>query len=115
MPTLPIAVDEASVVQERLERTFGPVEIVTGDEAKPYNAPKPVAAPRSDAAPKNKRALWEELESNPERWFDNRETKKHPQGPDFKRKQTGEGLWLTYKGQSSVPAGITIPDASQFR
>jgi hypothetical protein len=106
------SVDEAGIVQERLERTFGPVEVVSGDEAKPFNKPQPPSKPRSDTvAPKSKKALWEELANNPSQWFDNREGKRNPKSPDFKRKNTGEGLWLTYNGQSAVPAGIDIPDS----
>jgi hypothetical protein len=110
-------VDDATVVQERLERVFGPVEVV--EERPNYtevDIPQPPTAPRSDtAAPKSKKALWEELASNPERWYDNRVNKKNPKGPDFKRKATGEGLWLEYQGKSAVPAGVEIPDPSQFR
>lgn len=108
-------IDENMIVQERLERTFGPVEVVSGDEAKAYNkpaAPTPPSKPRSDTvAPKSKKALWEELAANPSQWFDNREGKRNAKAPDFKRKNTGEGLWLTYNGQSAVPAGIDIPDS----
>lgn len=109
------SVDEASIVQERLERTFGPVEVVTGDETKAYNkpaAPTPPSKPRSDTvAPKSKKALWQELQDNPSQWFDNREGKRNPKAPDFKRKNTGEGLWMTYNGSSAVPDGITVPDS----
>jgi hypothetical protein len=115
------SVDDATVVQERLERVFGPVEVV--DEYPNYTdthaeveLPQPPTAPRSDtAAPKSKKALWQELESNPEKWYDNRANKKNPKGPDFKRKATGEGLWLEYQGKSAVPAGVSVPDPSMFR
>lgn len=116
-------VDDSTVVQERLERVFGPVDVV--DEYPNYTdqheeleviLPKPPSAPRSDTtAPKSKKALWQELESNPEKWYDNRANKKNPKGPDFKRKATGEGLWLEYQGKSAVPAGVSIPDPSMFR
>ncbi len=107
------SVDEAGIVQERIERTFGPVEVVTGDEAKPiYGPPAPPSKPRSDTvAPKSKKALWQELADNPSQWFDNRQGKRNPKAPDFKRKNTGEGLWMTYNGQSAVPDGITVPDS----
>lgn len=106
-------ISEDSILQERVERTFGPVEVVTGAEAKPvYGPPAPPSKPRSDTvAPKSKKALWQELQDNPSMWWDNREGKKSATAPDFKRKNTGEGLWLSYKGESSVPAGITIPDS----
>lgn len=75
-------------------------------------APTAPSQPRSDgAAPKNKKAMWEELEANPTMWYDNREGKLNPKSPDFKRKVTGEGLWMSYNGQSAVPAGISVPDS----
>lgn len=96
------SIDDAMIVQERVERVFGPVTVV--DNASQQSSP------RSDTvAPKTKRALWEELESNPEKWYDNRDNKVNPKSPDFKRKATGEGLWVEYQGQSSVPKGITLP------
>jgi hypothetical protein len=111
-------VDDATVVQEKLERVFGPVEVVsqTPNYTEQVAAmPQAPSAPRTDtAAPKSKKALWAELESNPSNWYDNRANKKNPKGPDFKRKATGEGLWLEYNGSSAVPAGVTVPDPSQF-
>lgn len=71
----------------------------------------PTQSSNNGAAPKNKKAMWEELESNPTMWYDNREGKLNPKSPDFKRKVTGEGLWMAYNGQSAVPAGISVPDS----
>lgn len=97
------SIDDAMIVQEKVERVFGPVTVVDN------NAPQQ-SAPRSDTvAPKTKRALWEELEASPDKWYDNRDNKTNPKSPDFKRKATGEGLWIEYQGQSSVPKGITLP------
>lgn len=77
-----------------------------------YGPPAPPAQSYNNgAAPKNKAAMWAELESNPSMWFNNREGKQNPKSPDFKRKNTGEGLWMSYNGQSAVPSGITIPDS----
>ena len=108
-------IDETLIAREKLERTFGPVELVEGQEAKAYNKPAaltPPSKPRSDTvAPKSKKALWQELSDNPSNWFDNRENKRNPKAPDFKRKNTGEGLWMTYNGASAVPDGITVPDS----
>lgn len=40
---------------------------------------------------------WMALFSNPKGFYDNRQDKKSPQGPDFKNKDTGDGLWLNGK------------------
>jgi hypothetical protein len=41
---------------------------------------------------------WDDLCSNPDDWYDNRADKAkgigHPQGPDFRHKQDGTGLWM---------------------
>ncbi|XP_065861675.1 protein OSB3, chloroplastic/mitochondrial-like [Euphorbia lathyris] len=37
---------------------------------------------------------WKQLVENPGKWWDNRENKRNVKGPDFKHKETGEGLWL---------------------
>ncbi|GER43478.1 organellar single-stranded DNA binding protein 3 [Striga asiatica] len=37
---------------------------------------------------------WKSLVENPNKWWDNRLGKKNPRSPDFKHKETGEGLWL---------------------
>ncbi|KAL6496259.1 hypothetical protein OROGR_029517 [Orobanche gracilis] len=37
---------------------------------------------------------WKDLVENPYKWWDNRLGKKNPKSPDFKHKETGEGLWL---------------------
>lgn len=103
------SIDDAMIVQEKVERVFGPVTVVDKSEHGAETTYKQ-SAPRSDTvAPKTKRALWEELESNPEKWYDNRDNKTNPKSPDFKRKATGEGLWIEYQGASSVPKGITLP------
>ncbi|KAF4393882.1 hypothetical protein F8388_018373 [Cannabis sativa] len=48
---------------------------------------------------KNKRNrgddMWKELLENPNKWWDNRIDKKNERAPDFKHKETGEGLWLS--------------------
>lgn len=40
---------------------------------------------------------WQALFNNPSGYYDNRQDKKSPNGPDFKNKQTGDGLWLNGK------------------
>ncbi|MED6148545.1 hypothetical protein PIB30_054108 [Stylosanthes scabra] len=37
---------------------------------------------------------WNDLVNNPTKWWDNRIDKRNPKAPDFKHKETGEGLWL---------------------
>ncbi|KAG8374255.1 hypothetical protein BUALT_Bualt11G0112400 [Buddleja alternifolia] len=39
--------------------------------------------------------LWKNLVENPNRWWDNRLDKRNPRAPDFKHKETGEGLWMS--------------------
>ncbi|KAK6126198.1 hypothetical protein DH2020_040079 [Rehmannia glutinosa] len=38
---------------------------------------------------------WKNLVENPNKWWDNRLDKRNPRAPDFKHKETGEGLWLS--------------------
>ncbi|EXB42196.1 hypothetical protein L484_001276 [Morus notabilis] len=42
----------------------------------------------------NKDELWKDLVEHPEKWWDNRLGKLKENSPDFKHKETGEGLWL---------------------
>ncbi|ESW24981.1 hypothetical protein PHAVU_004G177000 [Phaseolus vulgaris] len=37
---------------------------------------------------------WNDLVQNPAKWWDNRLDKRNEKAPDFKHKDTGEGLWL---------------------
>ncbi|XP_062077452.1 protein OSB3, chloroplastic/mitochondrial-like isoform X3 [Humulus lupulus] len=39
--------------------------------------------------------MWKDLLENPNKWWDNRVDKKSERAPDFKHKETGEGLWLS--------------------
>lgn len=55
----------------------------------------PVAKSYGDGVKRSKEELIAELQSNPAQFFDNRVDKKNPKGPDFKRKSSGEGLWLS--------------------
>ncbi|KAJ7536773.1 hypothetical protein O6H91_12G081600 [Diphasiastrum complanatum] len=38
--------------------------------------------------------LWQEFYSDPSKWWDNRYIKRTPKYPDFKHKNTNEGLWV---------------------
>ncbi|KAK9927346.1 hypothetical protein M0R45_024533 [Rubus argutus] len=37
---------------------------------------------------------WKDLVENPEKWWDNRLSKRNEKAPDFEHKETGEALWL---------------------
>ncbi|XP_047331491.1 protein OSB2, chloroplastic-like [Impatiens glandulifera] len=37
---------------------------------------------------------WKNLVENPNKWWDNRTSKRNVRAPDFKHRETGEGLWL---------------------
>jgi hypothetical protein len=85
-------------VYKQLGLTFGRDEasgviVSLDDEVPAAPAPKPA---RATAAPSggDKEALWRELDENPSKFFDNRQGKTNPKAPDFKRKGTGEPLWL---------------------
>ena len=122
---IPAQVDPTDlVVKELLERALGAVEVTpaqeqvaieaAGQSAVSANPPVQTSRGGGTPAPTTKQGLWEEVANEPKKWFDNRTSKKSAAGPDFKRKYTGETLWLDYKGQSNVPEGLTIPDASAF-
>lgn len=98
---------------ELLEKELGAVEVVPSKAVEAVrSAPAQATA---NAAPGTKRALWEELCSNPKAWYDNREGKKNEKGPDFKRKTTGEALWLDFKGTPVKDRdGLTIPAPEAF-
>ncbi|KAL6503123.1 hypothetical protein OROHE_023752 [Orobanche hederae] len=46
---------------------------------------------------------WKDLVENPYKWWDNRLGKKNPKSPDFKHKETGEGLWLSDSPDWALP------------
>jgi hypothetical protein len=106
--TFDVTIDGKAV--EALEQ-LGGVEVTPAQEAK---AVASASRPTTNAAPEGKDALWAELAANPGKWFDNRESKQKDTQPDFKRKGTGEGLWLKNRGKNMVPDGIVVPDASAF-
>ncbi|KAJ4958478.1 hypothetical protein NE237_025589 [Protea cynaroides] len=41
-----------------------------------------------------KEESWKNLVENPDKWWDNRLSKRNEKAPDFKNKDTGEGLWV---------------------
>ncbi|GAV83843.1 hypothetical protein CFOL_v3_27288 [Cephalotus follicularis] len=46
---------------------------------------------------------WKDLVENPNKWWDNRLGKKNGKAPDFKHKETGEGLWLSNAPPWALP------------
>ena len=79
-------------------------------------APQPMAPPappQAQPAPvpglgqggnTKKDAAWRDYFANPGAYYDNRVDKQNPNGPDFKHKQTKEGLWLG--GRYPAPAWV---------
>jgi hypothetical protein len=94
---LAVRVDELGVIRE-LERVLDAKVVETKTSGA---APKPAAR---KAQADDKEAMWAELHNeyqssgtstgNTKSYWDNREGKRNPKAPDFKHKQTGEGLWL---------------------
>ncbi|KFK31610.1 hypothetical protein AALP_AA6G135400 [Arabis alpina] len=39
--------------------------------------------------------FWKDLVQNPDKWWDNRSIKRSAKSPDFRHKDTGEGLWMS--------------------
>lgn len=103
------------VVMEVLDRELGAVEITESQAQKVAEASaaarkaKPARAPLPPA-PTDRDELWAELAEFPERFFDNRESKSGNQ-PDFKRVEGGQGLWLKFRGKSTVPEGVEVPSS----
>ena len=95
-------VDDVGTVIEKLIASTN-ATIVSGPAPRPRSTG--TAPPKSDTA-----SLWRELAENPAKYFDNRVDKKNPKGPDFKRKGTGEGLWITDKDGTNNPDkyGVTL-------
>ncbi len=56
---------------------------------------------------------WRDYFANPSDYYDNRVDKRNPKGPDFKHKQSGEGLWLggTYPAPAWVAERLNMGPA----
>lgn len=81
-------VDASSqVARELLETKAGASKVAS--------KPKKQTAKKSTSAPKSQGDLWNDLLENPQNWWDNREDKRNPRAPDFKKAGTNEGLWIT--------------------
>lgn len=109
------------IVKDLLEKHLGGVEVspaqqqvaVQSSGNQPSTTTKQFGG-KGSAAPTSKAGLWQEVCSDPKKWFDNRDNKKSERGPDFKRKYSGETLWLEYKGESNVPEGLVLPEPAAF-
>ena len=104
-------VDEVNlVVIEKLERELG-AEVVEGPKPKKATARKSAPSKRG-GKPSDEQieAAWEDLQANPDGWFDNRSDKRNPKAPDFKAKNNnkniegGFALWL-----DSMPSWFDEP------
>lgn len=102
------------VVTELLERSLAATEVIQTPQARP-SRPSGGSKPRSgggDGPQLEGEAAWWDLNDNPDKWFDNRASKaeRGTNGPDFKRKGTGEALWIKGRnGASNVPEGVSLP------
>lgn len=66
-------------------------------QAAPAPAPAFQAAPGVQAGGSKADAEWMELFNNPNGFYDNRQSKRTPQSPDFRAKQGDTALWLNGK------------------
>ena len=105
-------VDEVNlVVIEKLERELG-AEVVEGPKPKKATARKAAPSRRSSGKPSDEQIeeAWQDLQANPDGWFDNRSDKRNPKAPDFKAKNNnkniegGFALWL-----DSMPSWFDEP------
>ncbi|XP_047317277.1 protein OSB1, mitochondrial [Impatiens glandulifera] len=55
--------------------------------------------------------LWQVFFANPDDWWDNRKTKATEQRPDFKHKDTGEVLWLSYNDPPWIRKQLQLYDS----
>lgn len=111
--TFDVTVDGKAV--EKFTQELGGVEVTREDEARATAQASSATTQRTAAAPQDDDARWAELCSNPKKWFDNREGKRSPKAPDFKRKGTGDALWLEKNGKSNVPERLMVPVPSAFK
>jgi len=112
---LEFTVSDGGIIHEVLQKNFGKVTEVTAAEPSTTHAiPQQVAIteqpatagevpPNPPHAPdtqdkqeriENKKWALARIASNPEDWWDNRNSKRNPKAPDYKHKQNGMGVWL---------------------
>ncbi|KAG0540990.1 hypothetical protein BDA96_03G457100 [Sorghum bicolor] len=100
----------ASVREKLDDLVFGSGCAATGRKDKPFGNDTQKAgtstswmnhrkSPDASFASKQKleEDLWRDLVDNPANWWDNRTDKPTPKHPDFKNKNSGQGLWLGTK------------------
>lgn len=97
--------DESGVVVEVARRAF-PGSVVEPAPSGPAPAAAPAAAggdnppfagDTTNPAEKKANKEWAEarLQSHPNEFWDNRESKRNPKAPDFKHKSSGIGVWAS--------------------
>lgn len=82
-------------LKEALKQIGKNVELVTGAAG---GRPGSTAATGSGSGSGSRaEQLWASWRDNPSEWWDNRERKYGPTSPDFRHKDTREGLWIDSK------------------
>ncbi|XP_074349200.1 protein OSB1, mitochondrial isoform X2 [Apium graveolens] len=59
----------------------------------------------------NRLHLWQVFFTNPLEWYDNRNSKKSPNHPDFRHKDTGEVLWLKQSDPPWIQKQLELQDS----
>ncbi|KAK1389382.1 Primosome PriB/single-strand DNA-binding [Heracleum sosnowskyi] len=59
----------------------------------------------------NRLHLWQVFFTNPLEWYDNRKSKKSPNHPDFRHKDTGEVLWLKHSDPPWIQKQLELQDS----
>jgi hypothetical protein len=111
---LEFSVSDSGVIHEVVQKNFGRVTEVV-NEPNPFpSAPQQVAITESPAPAgevganppyaadtqdkqeriENKKWAVARIATNPDEWWDNRNSKRNPKAPDYKHKQNGMGVWL---------------------
>ena len=87
---------QAPFGQQEPQAQFGPTTRVTAQPVQQgQNFQPATAAPGTGGSKADNE--WMALFNSPGDFYDNRQDKRSPNGPDFKHKQSGDGLWLNGK------------------
>jgi antitoxin (DNA-binding transcriptional repressor) of toxin-antitoxin stability system len=85
-------------------KTPGPAATITYD-GRPIAAVQPAPIPGAADGDPDTARLWTLYFQDPSAFWDNRQGKKNPKAPDFKHRQTGDGLWIESKRNPSWVKG----------
>ena len=85
--------------QQRMQQQQQPQQFQQQTRASKPPPPPPPPSGGGYQSPKD--ALWRSVFDAPDRWWDNRENKRNPKAPDYKHKESGEGLWVN--GRDTPP------------